>query len=79
MLERIRNWLIRKLGGVSKDTYENVVEIANRYQHEAHRYQYEAQEFKIKQQQMNIVPLYVRLEKNSIRGRYLITPEARNC
>lgn len=68
MFERIKNWLIRKLGGVPRDTYENAVEIANRHQHEV-------EGLKLEQQQMHIVPLYVRIEKSSILGRFQITPE----
>ena len=68
MFEKLRNWLIRKLGGVPRDTYENVVEIANRHQHEV-------EGLKLNQQQMHIIPLYVRIEKNAILGRYQMTPE----
>lgn len=62
MFDKFRNWLIRKLGGVPRDTYENVVEIANRHQHEV-------KWLELKQKRMNIVPVFARVNTNRLQGR----------
>ena len=66
MLERIRNWLIRKLGGVPRDTYENVVEIANRHQHGL---------LKLQQEQRRIIPVFARVDTYRLQGRPEATPD----
>lgn len=62
MFEKLRNWLIRKLGGVPRDTYENAVEIANRHQHEV-------EGLKLEQRRMNIVPVFARIKTDRLQGR----------
>ena len=62
MFEKLRNWLIRKLGGVPRDTYENAVEIANRHQHEV-------EGLKLKHRRMNIDPIFVRIKTDRLQGR----------
>ena len=61
MFERIRNWLIRKLGGVPRDTYEKAVEIANRHQHGL---------LKLQQEQRRIIPVFARVDTYRLQGGY---------
>lgn len=60
MFEKLRNWLIRKLGGVPRDTFYEAVDIASETRCECVR---------LISEQRKTVPVFARVNTDRLQGR----------
>lgn len=60
MFERIKNWLIRKLGGVPRDAFDEAVDIASKARCEC---------VKLISEQRKTVPVFARVNTDRLQGR----------